>query len=148
MKSHLHQVGTLCHAKVLLFVTGRPTLTLLTLPLRLGRNTYNRKINAHFSTENYRFSGIILHYLSIFNKKNWKNMAFMLIFAVPPTPLPAKFINLNTKFINFNTKFIIFNTKIHHFYSPSPIGGFFFFFFFFFLTGRPSGPSSFSFSFS
>ena len=36
---------------------------------RALRSTSNRKINGHFSIENHRFSGAILHYLCIFNGK-------------------------------------------------------------------------------
>ena len=36
----------------------------------------------HFSIENHRFSGVILHYICIFNRKITKQLAFMLQFAV------------------------------------------------------------------
>ena len=43
----------------------------------------NCKIIGHFSTENYRFSGAILHSLCICNRKFQKQLAFRLQFAVP-----------------------------------------------------------------
>ena len=45
--------------------------------------TSNCKMNGHFAIQNHRFSGAILHYLCISNRKFKKKSAFRLQFAVP-----------------------------------------------------------------